>query len=52
VRYTLVVEGMQETGLEGRFRHLSALDDAEGEAVNGAMIAARNRDCQKMRFAQ
>ena len=32
VRYTLVVEGMQETGLEGRFRDLSALDDAEGEA--------------------
>src|SRR5205085_5308909 len=34
VRYTLVVEGMQETGLEGRFRDLSALDDAEGEGVN------------------
>jgi translocation and assembly module TamA len=41
VRYSLVVEGMGETGLEGRFRDLSALDDAEGEAVNGAMIAAR-----------
>jgi len=41
VRYTLVVEGMSETGLEGRFRGLSALEDAEGEAVNGAMIAAR-----------
>ncbi|HEV2815951.1 MAG TPA: BamA/TamA family outer membrane protein [Allosphingosinicella sp.] len=41
VHYTLVVEGMAETGLEGRFRNLSALEDAEGEAVNGAMIAAR-----------
>jgi len=41
VRYALIVEGMDETGLEGRFRDLSALDDAEGEAVNGAMIAAR-----------
>jgi translocation and assembly module TamA len=41
VRYTLVVEGMEETGLEGAFRALSALDDAEGNAVNGAMIAAR-----------
>ncbi len=41
VRYTLVVEGMEETGLEGRFRDLSALDDAEGEGVNGAMIALR-----------
>jgi translocation and assembly module TamA len=44
VRYTLQVEGMQETGLEGRFRDLSALDDAEGEAVNGAMIAARTEE--------
>ena len=41
VRYTLAVEGMAETGLEGRFRDLSALDDAEGEGVNGAMIALR-----------
>jgi translocation and assembly module TamA len=41
VRYTLVVEGMGETGLEGRFRSLSALDDAEGHAVNGAMVQAR-----------
>jgi len=41
VHYALVVEGMAETGLEGRFRDLSALEDAEGEAVNGAMIAAR-----------
>lgn len=48
VRYTLVVEGMQETGLEGRFRDLSALDDAEGEAVNGAMIAARTEEDKLM----
>lgn len=41
VRYALVVEGMAESGLEGRFRALSALDDAEGNAVNGAMIQAR-----------
>jgi len=41
VRYTLVVEGLADTGLEGRFRDLSALEDAEGEAVNGAMVAAR-----------
>ncbi|HTU12695.1 MAG TPA: BamA/TamA family outer membrane protein [Allosphingosinicella sp.] len=44
VRYSLVIEGLQETGLEGRFRDLSALDDAEGEAVNGAMIAARTEE--------
>jgi translocation and assembly module TamA len=48
VRYTLVVEGMADTGLEGRFRDLSALDDAEGEAVNGAMIAARAQEDQAM----
>lgn len=48
VRYTLVVEGMQETGLEGHFRDLSALDDAEGEAVNGAMIAARAEEDKAM----
>jgi translocation and assembly module TamA len=41
VHYTLLVEGMGDTGLEDRFRSLSALDDAEGDAVNGAMIAAR-----------
>ena len=41
VRYTVVVEGLDEVGLEGRFRDLSALEDARGEAVNGAMIAAR-----------
>jgi translocation and assembly module TamA len=41
VHYTLAVEGMAETGLEGRFRDLSALEDADGEAVNGAMIALR-----------
>ena len=41
VRYDLVVAGMDETGLTGRFRDLSALEDAEGEGVNGAMIALR-----------
>jgi translocation and assembly module TamA len=41
VRYNFVVEGMAETGLEGRFRGLSALGDAEGNAVNGAMVRAR-----------
>jgi translocation and assembly module TamA len=41
VRYTLVVEGLEETGLEDRFRDLSALEDARGEAVNGAMVRLR-----------
>jgi translocation and assembly module TamA len=41
IRYTLVVEGLDAVGLDGRFRSLSALEDADGEATNGAMVAAR-----------
>lgn len=41
VRYDFVVNGLDEVGLAGRFRSLSALEEADGEAVNGAMIAAR-----------
>jgi translocation and assembly module TamA len=39
VRYTLSVEGLDEVGLAGRFRELSALKG--GEAPNGAVIAQR-----------
>ena len=41
VRYDLIVNGLDEIGLTGRFRSLSALEDARGEAVNGAMIQRR-----------
>jgi translocation and assembly module TamA len=44
VRYTLEVEGLDEIGLEGRFRGLSALEDGDGEATNGAMVSARARE--------
>ncbi|HEY0114525.1 MAG TPA: BamA/TamA family outer membrane protein [Allosphingosinicella sp.] len=44
IRYTLTVEGLAEIKLETRFRDLSALEDARGEAVNGAMIEARARE--------
>ena len=44
VRYNLVVEGLQDIGLEGRFRDLSALEDADGEATNGAQISARAKE--------
>jgi translocation and assembly module TamA len=44
VRYTLVVEGLDQVDLEGRFRELSALEDGDGEATNGAQIAARARE--------
>ena len=44
VRYSYEVEGLDEIGLAGRFRDLSALEEGEGEAGNGAMIAARARE--------
>jgi len=44
VRYTLVIEGLDEIGLEGRFRDLSALEDSDGEATNGAQISARAKE--------
>ncbi len=44
IRYSLVVEGLDAIGLEGRFRDLSALEDADGEATNGAMIQARAKE--------
>ncbi|HYW16163.1 MAG TPA: BamA/TamA family outer membrane protein [Allosphingosinicella sp.] len=44
VRYTLVVEGLGEIGLEDRFRELSALEDSDGEATNGAQISARAKE--------
>ena len=44
VRYTLVVEGLEEIALEDRFRELSALEDADGEATNGAQISARAKE--------
>jgi translocation and assembly module TamA len=44
VRYTLAVEGLDQVDLEGRFRELSALEDGDGEATNGAQIAARARE--------
>lgn len=44
VRYTLVVEGLEDVDLEDRFRDLSALEDADGEATNGAQISARAKE--------
>ncbi|MFL6857784.1 MAG: autotransporter assembly complex protein TamA [Allosphingosinicella sp.] len=48
VRYTLAVEGLAEVGLEGRFRSLSALEDADGEATNGAAISARAKEDEQL----
>ena len=44
IRYSVTVEGLDEIGLETRFRSLSALDDGDGEAANGAVINARARE--------
>jgi translocation and assembly module TamA len=48
VRYALEIEGLDEVGLEGRFRDLSALEDGDGEAANGAQIAARAREDEQL----
>jgi translocation and assembly module TamA len=44
VRYALEVEGLQEVALEGRFRELSALEDADGEATNGSQVSQRAKE--------
>ena len=44
VRYTVAVEGLEEVDLEGRFRELSALEDADGNATNAAQVAARAKE--------
>ncbi|WP_225421070.1 autotransporter assembly complex protein TamA [Sphingomonas parva] len=41
VRYTLEIEGLDQVGLEGNFRDLSALEDADGEATNGSQVQQR-----------
>ena len=46
VRYALTIEGLEEIGLAGRFRELSALEDGDGEAANGAQVSARVREDQ------
>ncbi len=48
VRYALEIEGLQEVGLEGRFRDLSALEDGDGEAANGAQVASRVREDEQL----
>jgi translocation and assembly module TamA len=48
VRFTFRTEGLDEVDLEGRFRDLSALEDADGELTNGAQIAARAREDERL----
>jgi translocation and assembly module TamA len=48
VRYTVAVEGLKAVDLESRFRSLSALDKGDGKGANGAVIAARAREDEKL----
>jgi translocation and assembly module TamA len=48
VRYRLVTEGFDKIGLDGRFRSLSALADADGKATNGAQVSARARQDEQL----
>jgi translocation and assembly module TamA len=48
IRYRVTVTGLDEIGLTDRFLELSALQDARGEAVNGAMIEARAREDEQL----
>jgi translocation and assembly module TamA len=48
IRYRLTTTGLAEIDLETRFLGLSALQDARGEGVNGAMIEARAREDEQL----
>lgn len=41
IRYSLKVDGLQPTGLEGQFRRLSALARGQGDPATAAQIASR-----------
>lgn len=48
IRYKTVLEGMNEIGLDDRFKALSALEQGDGKAANAAMVAARAREDEKL----
>ncbi|HEY6917452.1 MAG TPA: BamA/TamA family outer membrane protein [Allosphingosinicella sp.] len=48
VRFTFRTEGLADVDLEDRFKDLSALEDADGELTNGAMVAARAREDERL----
>ncbi|MES2988170.1 MAG: BamA/TamA family outer membrane protein [Pseudomonadota bacterium] len=48
IRYKTVLEGLEEIGLDGRFKSLSALEQGDGKAANAAMVAARAREDEKL----
>ena len=48
IRYKTVIEGLEDVGLDERFRALSALEDGDGKAANAAMVAARAREDERL----
>ncbi|WP_106638906.1 autotransporter assembly complex protein TamA [Allosphingosinicella vermicomposti] len=48
VQFTFRTEGLDEVDLKNRFLDLSALEDADGELTNGAMVAARAREDERL----
>ncbi|QPQ56042.1 BamA/TamA family outer membrane protein [Allosphingosinicella flava] len=48
VRFTFRTEGLEEVELQDRFQDLSALEDADGELTNGAQVAARAREDERL----
>lgn len=48
IRYTTVVEGLDELELADQFESLSALEEGDGEAANATMVAARAREDEQL----
>lgn len=48
IRYRVAVEGLKEVDLVARFGSLSALDKGDGQAANGAVVAARAREDERL----
>nr|WP_243846757.1 BamA/TamA family outer membrane protein [Sphingomonas japonica] len=48
IKYTTVVTGLEELGLDGQFEALSALEEGDGEADNAVMVSARAREDEQL----
>ncbi|MBO9712057.1 MAG: BamA/TamA family outer membrane protein [Sphingomonas sp.] len=48
IRYTTLLQGLDELGLDDEFRGLSALEKGKGKAANAAMVAARAREDERL----
>lgn len=48
IRYTTVIEGLDEIELADQFKDLSALEEGDGKAANATMVAARAREDEQL----